>query len=105
MRNIRLYIGGMRADLDSSVTIPFTFETSKAEMPTAVKNSYSKTVTLQGTDTNRRLFGGLWHLDSIVLNSGSGIADQFNQRGRLVADSEFLIVVHDLKIYWLIMNC
>lgn len=68
MRNIRLYIGGQRADLDSSVTIPFTFQTSDAEMPTAVKNSYSKTVTLQGTDTNRRLFGGLWHLDSIVAN-------------------------------------
>ena len=94
MRNIRLYIGGMRADLDSSVTIPFTFETSKAEMPTAVKNSYSKTVTLQGTDTNRRLFGGLWHLDSIVLNSGSGIADQFNPMKRV----DFQLYVDEMVV-------
>ena len=83
MRNIRLYIGGMRADLDSSITIPFTFQTSQAEMPTAVKNSYSKTVTLQGTETNRRLFGGLWHLDSLVTNSGSGIGIDFNPMKRV----------------------
>lgn len=83
MRNIRLYIGGMRADLDSSITIPFTFQTSQAEMPTAVKNSYSKTVTLQGTETNRRLFGGLWHLDSLVTNTGSGIGTDFNPMKRV----------------------
>ena len=72
MRNIRLYIGGMRADLDSSTNIPFTYQTSDAEMPTAVKNSYSKTVTLQGTETNRRLFGGIWHLDSRVVKEIPG---------------------------------
>lgn len=56
----------MRADLDSSTTIPFTYQTSDAEMPTSVKNSYSKTVSLPSTEANRRLFGGIWHLDSIV---------------------------------------
>ena len=66
MRNIRLYIGGKRADLDESTSVPFTFQTTDAEMPTAVKNSYSKTITLQGTDTNRRIFDGLWRLDSLV---------------------------------------
>lgn len=66
MRNIRLYIGGKRADLDESTSVPFTFQTTDAEMPTAVKNSYSKTITLQGTDTNRRIFDGLWQLDSLV---------------------------------------
>lgn len=83
MRNIRLYIGGKRADLDESTSVPFTFQTTDAEMPTAVKNSYSKTITLQGTDTNRRLFGGIWHLDSIVQNSGSGIGEQFNPMKRV----------------------
>lgn len=66
MRNIRLYIRGKRADLDESTSVPFTFQTTDAEMPTAVKNSYSKTITLQGTDTNRRIFDGLWRLDSLV---------------------------------------
>lgn len=59
MRNIRLYIGGQRVDLDSSVNIPFTYQTSDAEMPTSVKNSYSKTVSLKGTDRNSRVFGGI----------------------------------------------
>lgn len=66
MKNIRLYIDGQRADLDSTITLPFNYQTTDAENPTAVKNSFSKTITLQGTETNRRLFGGLWHLDSIV---------------------------------------
>lgn len=66
MKNIRLYIGGKRADLDDSLNIPFTYQTSDSQMPTAVKNSYSKTVTLQGTEQNRRIFDGLWRLDSRV---------------------------------------
>lgn len=69
MRNIRLYIGGQRVDLDSSVNIPFTYQTSDAEMPTSVKNSYSKTVSLKGTDRNSRVFGGIWHLDSRVMSA------------------------------------
>lgn len=66
MKNIRLYIGGKRADLDGGLNIPFTYQTSDSQMPTAVKNSYSKTVTLQGTEQNRRIFDGLWRLDSRV---------------------------------------
>ena len=66
MKNIRLYIGGKRADLDGSLNIPFTYQTSDSQMPTAVKNSFSKTVTLQGTEQNRRIFDGLWRLDSRV---------------------------------------
>lgn len=94
MRNIRLYIGGMRADLDKSLTIPFTYQTTDAESPTAVKNSYSKTVTLQGTDTNRRLFGGLWHLDSLVQNGGSGVGIQFNPMKRV----DFLLYVDEMIV-------
>ena len=74
MRNIRLYIGGQRVDLDSSVNIPFTYQTSDAEMPTSVKNSYSKTVSLKGTDRNSRVFGGIWHLDSRVVKEIPGTA-------------------------------
>lgn len=94
MRNIRLYIGGMRADLDSKVSIPFTFETSKAEMPTAVRNSYSKTISLPATENNRVLFGGLWHLDSVVLNSGSGIGSQFNPLKKV----DFLLFADEMII-------
>lgn len=72
MKNIRLYIGGQRVDLDESVKIPFTFQTSDAEMPTAVKNSYSKSVVLQATENNRRIFGGIWKLDSRVVKEIPG---------------------------------
>lgn len=92
MRNIRLYIGGQRADLDSGVKIPFTYQTSDSQQPTAVKNSYSKTITLQGTENNRRLFGGLWHLDSRIITSLPGtpgtpaVTKPFNQ---LIKNGDF----------------
>lgn len=82
MRNIRLYIGGERVDLGNS-PIALTFQTTDATEPTAVKNSFSKTVKLPSTETNRRVFGGLWHLDSIVLNAGRGIGTQFNPMKRV----------------------
>ena len=66
MRNVRLYIGGMRCDLDQATSFPFTFQVSDAQMPTSTRNSYSKTVVLAGTDNNMRIFGGLFKLDSRV---------------------------------------
>lgn len=72
MRNVRLYIGGQRVDLDQTTNFPFTFQVSDAQMPTATRNSYSKTVSLAGTDNNMRVFGGIWKLDSRVTNSIPG---------------------------------
>lgn len=89
MRNIRLYIGGQRADLDSSVKIPFTYQTSDSQQPTAVKNSYSKTITLQGTENNRRLFGGIWHLDSRVLKELPGLPAVYGPWNQLVNNGNF----------------
>lgn len=89
MRNIRLYIGGQRVDLDKSITMPFTYQTTDAEMPTAVKNSYSKTITLQGTEANRRLFGGLWHLDSRVVKEIAGRPAEYMRWNQLVNNGNF----------------
>lgn len=89
MRNIRLYIGGQRADLDSGVKIPFTYQTSDSQQPTAVKNSYSKTITLQGTENNRRLFGGIWHLDSRVLKELPGLPAVYGPWNQLVNNGNF----------------
>ena len=89
MRNIRLYIGGVRADLDAGITMPFTYQTTDAESPTAVKNSYSKTITLQGTENNRRLFGGIWHLDSRVVKEIPGRPAQYMRWNQLVNHGNF----------------
>ena len=89
MRNIRLYIGGQRVDLDKSITMPFTYQTTDAEMPTSVKNSYSKTINLQGTENNRRLFGGIWHLDSRVVKEIPGRPAQYMRWNQLVNHGNF----------------
>lgn len=77
MRNVRLYIGGQRVDLDQTTNFPFTFQVSDAQMPTATRNSYSKTVSLAGTDNNMRVFGGIWKLDSRVIDAPSPEAPHY----------------------------
>ena len=56
----RLFIGELEADLTGTPDILFTFQTDDVSNPTAVKNSYSKTVTLVGTKQNNRIFDEYW---------------------------------------------
>lgn len=89
MKNIRLYIGGMRADLDSSITMPFNYQTTDSQSPTSIKNSFSKSISLQGTENNRRLFGGIWHLDSRVVKEIPGRPAQYMRWNQLVNHGNF----------------
>ena len=56
-RTIELYIDGTRADLDANGLILMNYAFTDLEKPTAVKNSYSKQITLPGTPTNADIFG------------------------------------------------
>ena len=64
MDNIKLYIGGKIVDYPSEVTpILFTRQRTDYTNPTIVKNSFTKTITLPGTESNNRLFNHIWKLD------------------------------------------
>lgn len=65
-KDIQLYINGMRADYDSEEPILFTYETTDYTNPTVVKNGFSKTVKLDGTPDNDRIFDEIWHLDRVM---------------------------------------
>ena len=56
----RLFIGELEADLTGAPDILYTFQTDDVTAPGAVKNSYSKTVTLVGTKQNNRIFDEYW---------------------------------------------
>ena len=68
-RKIELYIGGRPADLDSLGLILYNYAFTDLQNPTAVKNSFSKQVTLPATPRNLAIFG---HPQRTDRTSGSG---------------------------------
>lgn len=70
---IELYLGGYKVDTTTDLEIPMTYEGIDFESPEAVKNNYSKTVKLQGTKNNNKVFGQIYRLDRNVIDSEDGI--------------------------------
>lgn len=58
-----LYINKKKVDLSDEISILLSKSRSDYLNPTAVKNSFSKTVTLPGTNSNNALFNEIWQLD------------------------------------------
>lgn len=62
-RKIELYIGDRLADLSDQALVLFNYTMEDLLKPTAVKNSYSKQVTLPATPANDAIFGYYFRLD------------------------------------------
>ena len=64
---IELYINNTLVDLDQGSNDSFSILLQKTRTdytnPTIVKNSFTKTVSLPGTDSNNKLFNHIWKLD------------------------------------------
>lgn len=65
-RNLELYIAGQRADLADDALILSTYALTDLTNPTAVKNSYTQTITLPGTPNNNAIFTDAFRLDRRV---------------------------------------
>lgn len=65
-RKITLIINGQEADLNGQDLILFNYQTDDLSNPTIVKNSYSQSVTLQGTPNNNKIFSHLYKADRSV---------------------------------------
>ena len=77
-RKIELYIGGQRADLDDQGLILYNYAFTDLEAPAAVKNSYSKQVTLPGTPANDAIFGHFARPDRRTAPSTATTGTAFN---------------------------
>lgn len=60
---LELYIDGRLADFSQEDIVIFSKTKIDFTNPTAVKNSFSKTITLAGTNANDLIFNDIWHLD------------------------------------------
>lgn len=67
---VELYIDGHKADLTTTVSVPMNYELEKLENPTIIKNNFSKTISLQATPNNNRIFGFYYEMDKV--HNGTG---------------------------------
>lgn len=61
-----LYIKGKYVDVEDDQLFLFTYSNTSVESPEAIKNNYSKTITLTGTPNNNKLFDELYLVDSVI---------------------------------------
>lgn len=79
MKNIQLYIGQEEVELSLTPDLLYTYQITDLSNPTAVKNSFSKTLTIEGTQRNNNVFGQYWNLERVQDGGGRlGNGTRFN---------------------------
>lgn len=81
-RRIELYIDGHLADLSDQGLILYNYAVTDLEKPTAVRNSYSKQITLPGTPANDAIFGHYWRVDRVTHGGGGDVEIRFDAKKR-----------------------
>ena len=67
---VKLYIGGVPVELSKDIDILFTYSVDELTNPTIIRNSYSKTITIEDTPENSKLFGQFWNAQRIQTIDG-----------------------------------
>lgn len=78
MKEIRLYIGDQEVEFNNPPEVLYTYQQDELNNPTVVKNSFSKTVTVEGTPNNNRLFGHYWNVEKQSIGGGDNSGIYFN---------------------------
>lgn len=74
---IKLYLGDMEVEFNQPPEILYTYTQDELTNPTIIKNSFSKTITVEGTKQNNNIFGQFWNLERIQ-SYGSYTGPDFN---------------------------
>ena len=70
MKNdVRLFIGGKEVEFSKDPAIMLNYTEKDLHNPTIVKNSFSKSIVLEGTPKNNDIFGHIWNLTRIQSSS------------------------------------
>ena len=77
---IELYLNGQRVDLIDNGGIYLNYKIKDVKNPTIVKNMFSKTLDVPGTDNNNQIFNNIWEL---TRTQTSDIVPYFNQSKRV----------------------
>lgn len=84
MKNIKLFIANKEVDLPSNVNFPFTYQSEQLNNPSIVKNSFSKSIKIEGTPNNNKIFGEIYKLDreQMLQDDENYIGAYFNPQQR-----------------------
>lgn len=72
VENVKLYINDRLVEFSTDPKILFTYQVKDYNNPTVVKNSFSKTLTIDGTPNNNDIFGHYWNLERYLMGGGEG---------------------------------
>jgi hypothetical protein len=82
--NMRLFIENHEVELDNSVVFAITQQFEDLTNPTAIINTWSKTVSLPFTTNNNKLFNNIFNPDRLIAYpSISGVGINFNPHKKL----------------------
>ena len=73
-QDIRLFIANQEVDFTSDLNISYTYQLEDLTDPTAVKNSFSKTLTIPASEKNNKIFGEIYNLDRYQLSNADYVA-------------------------------
>lgn len=76
-QNINLFIEGKEVEFSTVPQILYTYRDTELRNPTVVKNSFSRSIEVEGTPANNDLFEHIWELDRY-----QGIGTDFNAQKR-----------------------
>lgn len=66
--DIELYINDKKVEFSSDPKILMNFKETELHNPTIVRNSFTKQIQIQGTNTNNDIFNHIWNLDRYQSN-------------------------------------
>lgn len=75
---VRLFLGNEEVEFSTPPQILFNYSETELTNPTIVKNSYSKTITIDGTKQNNKIFGHIYNMQRIQGYNGSIMGSAFN---------------------------
>lgn len=70
--DIRLFINGQEVEFSTGPKVNYNYKLTDFSNPTIVKNSYSKTVEIPGTERNNDIFGHIWNLERVQYDAPGG---------------------------------
>lgn len=92
LKEIELFIGENKVEFNAPPEILYTYQVDDLTNPTIVKNSFSKTVEIEGTPNNNKIFGQYWSVERLQGDGGDNAGISFNASKKapftLYVDSE-----------------
>lgn len=87
---VDLYLNGQPVEFDNPPDILFNYSVTDYNSPTSVKNSYTKQISIPGTDNNNNIFNHIYNLERIQGYTAMYSGSEFNP----IRTTDFVLYVN-----------